>query len=105
MAPRCHRAPEAVQHLSAERSRSVKNYPTPLPKERRELSAESKASAQHSAEEKLTNKLTLLGVFQTHRPSAPKLTAASVDCDLTREEPKPPRQPIPYLSLVRQYAQ
>uniref|UniRef100_A0A1I7WRY8 Transmembrane protein n=1 Tax=Heterorhabditis bacteriophora TaxID=37862 RepID=A0A1I7WRY8_HETBA len=34
-------------------------------------------------------------VFQTHRPSAPKLTAASVDCDLTREEPKPPRQPIP----------
>uniref|UniRef100_A0A1I7XNB9 Transposase n=1 Tax=Heterorhabditis bacteriophora TaxID=37862 RepID=A0A1I7XNB9_HETBA len=35
--------------------------------------------------EKVTNKLTLLGVFQTCRPIAPKLTAASVDCDLTRE--------------------
>uniref|UniRef100_A0A1I7WIG3 Uncharacterized protein n=1 Tax=Heterorhabditis bacteriophora TaxID=37862 RepID=A0A1I7WIG3_HETBA len=59
MAPRCHKAPEAVQHLRAERSRSVQNYPTPLPKERRELSAEAKASAQQSAEAKASAQETL----------------------------------------------
>uniref|UniRef100_A0A1I7WXT5 Secreted protein n=1 Tax=Heterorhabditis bacteriophora TaxID=37862 RepID=A0A1I7WXT5_HETBA len=32
-------------HLSAERSRNVQTYPTLLPKERRELSAETKALA------------------------------------------------------------
>uniref|UniRef100_A0A1I7WZJ5 Inner membrane protein YhjD n=1 Tax=Heterorhabditis bacteriophora TaxID=37862 RepID=A0A1I7WZJ5_HETBA len=42
-----------------------------------------KASAQESPEkkrEKLTDKLTFLGVFQTYRPSASKLTIWSVVC-------------------------
>uniref|UniRef100_A0A1I7W8V1 DDE_3 domain-containing protein n=1 Tax=Heterorhabditis bacteriophora TaxID=37862 RepID=A0A1I7W8V1_HETBA len=44
-APRCQKASEAIQHLSAERSRNVQPCPTLLPKERRQLSAETKALA------------------------------------------------------------
>uniref|UniRef100_A0A1I7WGU2 TPX2_importin domain-containing protein n=1 Tax=Heterorhabditis bacteriophora TaxID=37862 RepID=A0A1I7WGU2_HETBA len=42
LAPKRHKASEAVQHLSAKRYKSVQNYPTLLPKERRELSADAK---------------------------------------------------------------
>uniref|UniRef100_A0A1I7WGR7 Uncharacterized protein n=1 Tax=Heterorhabditis bacteriophora TaxID=37862 RepID=A0A1I7WGR7_HETBA len=68
-------APEAVQHLSAKRFRSVQNYPTPLAKESTE------AKPRLKKREKPTNKLTFLGVFQTYRPSALKLTTGSVVSD------------------------
>uniref|UniRef100_A0A1I7X034 Uncharacterized protein n=1 Tax=Heterorhabditis bacteriophora TaxID=37862 RepID=A0A1I7X034_HETBA len=44
------------------------------------LSTEANASARETPEKtrgKLTSKLTILGVFQTYRPSPWKLTAAS----------------------------
>uniref|UniRef100_A0A1I7XV05 Aa_trans domain-containing protein n=1 Tax=Heterorhabditis bacteriophora TaxID=37862 RepID=A0A1I7XV05_HETBA len=46
MAPRCHKAPETVQHLSAKRFRSVQNYPTVHPKVMWEKSTEANSSAQ-----------------------------------------------------------
>uniref|UniRef100_A0A1I7X3S2 Ovule protein n=2 Tax=Heterorhabditis bacteriophora TaxID=37862 RepID=A0A1I7X3S2_HETBA len=42
MAPMCLKAPEAVQHMNAGRSRSVQNYPTILPKGRWGESNEAK---------------------------------------------------------------
>uniref|UniRef100_A0A1I7WG41 Secreted protein n=1 Tax=Heterorhabditis bacteriophora TaxID=37862 RepID=A0A1I7WG41_HETBA len=42
LAPACHKAPEAVQHRSAKRFRSVQNYPTLLPMGRWEKSTEAK---------------------------------------------------------------
>uniref|UniRef100_A0A1I7WVJ3 Uncharacterized protein n=1 Tax=Heterorhabditis bacteriophora TaxID=37862 RepID=A0A1I7WVJ3_HETBA len=78
MAPRCHKAPEAVHHLSAERFRSVQNCPTRLPNARWGRAKRQMSRLIGALRRKLTNKLTLFGVFQTHRPSAPKLTAASL---------------------------
>uniref|UniRef100_A0A1I7WHL8 Signal peptide protein n=1 Tax=Heterorhabditis bacteriophora TaxID=37862 RepID=A0A1I7WHL8_HETBA len=54
-------SPEAVQHLSAKRFRSVQNYPTLLPTGRWEKSQEANASTHRSREEsaeKLKGKLT-----------------------------------------------
>uniref|UniRef100_A0A1I7WX80 Uncharacterized protein n=1 Tax=Heterorhabditis bacteriophora TaxID=37862 RepID=A0A1I7WX80_HETBA len=42
MAPWCHKAPEAVQHLSAKRFRSVQNYYPSSPQGEWELSSEAK---------------------------------------------------------------
>uniref|UniRef100_A0A1I7X9B7 Ribonuclease P protein component n=1 Tax=Heterorhabditis bacteriophora TaxID=37862 RepID=A0A1I7X9B7_HETBA len=53
-------------------SEATKIIPTLLPKERREKSTEANPRLKRALKnrEKLTNKLTLLGVFQTYRPSA-----------------------------------
>uniref|UniRef100_A0A1I7W715 Uncharacterized protein n=1 Tax=Heterorhabditis bacteriophora TaxID=37862 RepID=A0A1I7W715_HETBA len=48
LAPGCQVAPEAVQHLSAKRFRSVQNCPTRLPKGRWGKSQEANASAHRS---------------------------------------------------------
>uniref|UniRef100_A0A1I7WIG6 O-fucosyltransferase family protein n=1 Tax=Heterorhabditis bacteriophora TaxID=37862 RepID=A0A1I7WIG6_HETBA len=59
-------APEAVQHLRAEHSRSVQNHPTPLPKERRELSKALKNREKNSPINLLRSEYSKLTV-QVHR--------------------------------------
>uniref|UniRef100_A0A1I7WHK3 Secreted protein n=1 Tax=Heterorhabditis bacteriophora TaxID=37862 RepID=A0A1I7WHK3_HETBA len=58
-------APGAVQHLRAERCRSVQNYPTLLPKGRWEKSTE--ATPRLKKRQKPTTKLTFLGCIETYQ--------------------------------------
>uniref|UniRef100_A0A1I7WD54 Transposase n=1 Tax=Heterorhabditis bacteriophora TaxID=37862 RepID=A0A1I7WD54_HETBA len=62
LAPRCQKAPEAVQHLCAKRFRRVQNYPTLLPKGSWEKSSEAKPGLKKAIPTMTTSPFEIRGI-------------------------------------------